>query len=131
MPYTTQEDRKQKLYALDGDSVDDAITFLSTYIYNFDAHKAKGAANYIITRILSEGIAPGQQYNYSRINDIIGVLECAKLEFYRRIAAPYEDVKIRENGDIPGYEGWPERSSLEIFYGQICEILFSGRDLSS
>ena len=30
----------------------------------------------------------------------MGVLECCKLEFYRRVAAPYEDIKIEENGDV-------------------------------
>jgi len=32
--------------------------------------------------------------------DAIGALECAKLELYRRVAAPYEDTKIAENGDV-------------------------------
>jgi len=27
-------------------------------------------------------------------------LECAKLELYRMIAAPYEDTKIKENGSV-------------------------------
>jgi len=31
---------------------------------------------------------------------MIGVLECVKQEFYRRKVAPYEDIKIIENGDI-------------------------------
>lgn len=31
---------------------------------------------------------------------ILGVLECVKLELYRRVAAPYEDRKIEENGDV-------------------------------
>lgn len=30
----------------------------------------------------------------------ISAIECAKLEFYRRIVAPYEDIKIKENGDV-------------------------------
>jgi hypothetical protein len=38
--------------------------------------------------------------NYSDYNEIIGVLECAKMEFYRRLAAPYEDSKIIVNGDV-------------------------------
>ncbi len=32
-------------------------------------------------------------------NALIGVLESAKLELYRRMIAPYEDVKMKENGD--------------------------------
>lgn len=31
---------------------------------------------------------------------MVGVLECAKLEAYRRIASPHEDKKIDENGDV-------------------------------
>jgi predicted DNA-binding protein with PD1-like motif len=38
--------------------------------------------------------------SYRTINDVIGALEGAKLEFYRRVAAPYEDQKIQENGDV-------------------------------
>lgn len=58
-----------------------------------------GELNYVITRLLNVYIhAKGK--NYQNINEIIGVLECAKLELYRRIAAPYEDTKIAENGDV-------------------------------
>jgi hypothetical protein len=32
--------------------------------------------------------------------DIAGALECCKLEFYRRVAVPYEDQKIKSNGDV-------------------------------
>lgn len=56
-----------------------------------------GDLNYIITRLISLGMAPS---SYAQINSVIGVLECAKLELYRRIAAPYEDVKARTNGDV-------------------------------
>jgi hypothetical protein len=38
--------------------------------------------------------------SYATINDIMGALEGAKAEFYRRVAAPYEDTKIKENGDV-------------------------------
>jgi len=37
---------------------------------------------------------------YAQINDVLGAIEGAKLEFYRRVAAPYEDGKIKENGDV-------------------------------
>ena len=37
---------------------------------------------------------------YQTYNDIIGALEGAKLELYRRKIAPYEDKKIKENGDV-------------------------------
>lgn len=37
---------------------------------------------------------------YQQINDVLGALEGAKLEFTRRIVVPYEDKKIVENGDV-------------------------------
>jgi hypothetical protein len=40
--------------------------------------------------------------NYEHINTVVGALECAKIEFSRRVAAPYEDLKIAENGDVYG-----------------------------
>jgi hypothetical protein len=57
-----------------------------------------GILNYAFSKIALEII--DKQPKYSKINDIIGALECAKLELYRRTAAPYEDRKIGENGDI-------------------------------
>lgn len=38
--------------------------------------------------------------SYLTLNGIIGVLECVKLEFYRRLLSVYEDKKIDENGDV-------------------------------
>ena len=38
--------------------------------------------------------------NYAGINDVMGALSCAGAEFYRRWAAPYEDYKISQNGDV-------------------------------
>jgi hypothetical protein len=57
-----------------------------------------GELNYVITAYLTEYLAG--ETNYYRINEVIGVLECAKLELYRRVAAPYEDKKKEENGDV-------------------------------
>ena len=59
-----------------------------------------GELNYVITYIVNEYL--GNSYGYSDINEVIGVLECAKLELYRRIASPYEDEKIQQNGDVYG-----------------------------
>ena len=41
-----------------------------------------------------------QGLNYQTINDILGALEGAKQEFYRRVAVPYENMKAYQNGDI-------------------------------
>lgn len=36
---------------------------------------------------------------YDQIVDVVGSLENTKLEWYRRVAHPYEDDKLLENGD--------------------------------
>jgi len=38
--------------------------------------------------------------SYQTFNDIIGALEGAKLEFYRRVVVRYEEEKIKANGDV-------------------------------
>lgn len=58
-----------------------------------------GELNYMITTLLL-GYVDEHGKRYATINDCLGALEGAKLEFYRRLAAPYEDDKIAENGDV-------------------------------
>lgn len=43
-----------------------------------------------------------QGVSYSAINEMIGALECAKLELYRVLASPYEDTKMQQNGGVYG-----------------------------
>ncbi len=57
-----------------------------------------GELNYVVTRLCDRML--GSDVNYSKINALIGALECAKLELYRRVAAPYEVSKSLENGDV-------------------------------
>lgn len=63
-----------------------------------------GDLNYAITKILHNYL---DMYglDYSNINEVIGVLECAKMELYRMVAAPYEDKKRSVNGGISSLEG--------------------------
>ena len=58
-----------------------------------------GELNYKIT-LLAKQYLETNGLSYLSINDILGALEGAKLEFYRRVVVPYEDEKILENGDI-------------------------------
>ena len=51
--------------------------------------------------LLSQAEEAGRT-RYAHLNEAIGVLECAKLELYRRVAAPYEDGKRAETGDVYG-----------------------------
>lgn len=76
-----------------------------TYDYSIDLPKeiakhveTTGDLNYVISTIIHEYFKRGGRYQH--INDILGALEGAKLEFYRRVAEDYEDNKIVENGDI-------------------------------
>lgn len=62
-----------------------------------------GELNYVFTLYALDYIER-KGASYQHINDVIGALEGAKLEFYRRFAAHYEDAKIVENGDLPLYE---------------------------
>lgn len=65
-----------------------------------------GELNYQITRLIlhfmnpmSHGGIDGEGL-YARATKVIGVLETAKLELYRRVLAPHEDIKKKENGDV-------------------------------
>lgn len=75
--------------------------------------KDAGELNYLITSLCiatmrdwgheacaEGGVAPMDLISYASINAVIGALECAKLELYRRQAAPYEDQKVLDNGDM-------------------------------
>lgn len=58
-----------------------------------------GELNFIITRLCLDYLVE-QCTDYGVLNEVIGVLECAKLEFYRRAVAVYEDKKCETNGDL-------------------------------
>ena len=61
--------------------------------------ETEGDLNYVITRLCHEFLNKKGE-KYSIYNTIIGVLECAKLELYRRKVSFYEEKKIKENGDV-------------------------------
>lgn len=66
-----------------------------------DFPKTAGELNYVITRICDMFLRASQK-KYSNHNEIVGVLECVKQEYLRRIVAVYEDAKLKENGDVYG-----------------------------
>jgi len=75
MPYIKQEDRKPQ------------------------SATNPGMLNYQITGLVS-GYMNEKGLSYQTINDVLGALEGAKQEFYRRIAVPYENEKLSTNGDV-------------------------------
>lgn len=87
MPYIEQARRQELVIFNDpfGEPPDNALTV--------------GELNFQLTDVIlnymdTKGIS------YQTINDILGALEGAKLEFYRRVAAPYEEKKKEQNGDV-------------------------------
>lgn len=60
------------------------------------ANEIEGELNYLITSILHGTYRP----KYFSYNRAIGLLECIKLEFYRKKVAKYEDKKEKENGPV-------------------------------
>lgn len=57
-----------------------------------------GELNYLVTRMCDIYIGP--DLSYTAINEVVGALECVKLELYRKLAAGYEDTKEAENGRV-------------------------------
>lgn len=77
------------------DGLDPTIDELSALI------RTSGELNYTVTRLILNHLGyPDQPLSYPKINDVFGVIECVKHEIYRRVAAPYEDKKKQENGDV-------------------------------
>ncbi len=60
-----------------------------------------GVLNYLITEVCQLYLQKKGE-SYRHYNDIVGVLDCVKQELYRRRIIPYEDKKIKENGDVYG-----------------------------
>ena len=63
------------------------------------APETPGELNFMLSYICREYMRKKQR-RYSTFNDIIGALDAAKLEFYRRVVGPYENKAIKRNGDI-------------------------------
>jgi hypothetical protein len=65
------------------------------------AEKAEcaGDLNYAITVILHQYLKR-KGVKYANANELVGMMECCKAEFYRTVVAPYEDVKMEENGVV-------------------------------
>ena len=88
MPYIKQSERPKFKNALDN-LVKELLE---------DPDSMAGNFNYCVTIILKRLIEKNKRYK--TMNDLIGALECAKLELYRRVVGPYEDEKIGTNGDV-------------------------------
>jgi hypothetical protein len=59
-----------------------------------------GELNYFITYHIQRYLGDRLRQDYTAYNEVIGVLESVKLEFYRRVVVPYEEQKRFDNGDV-------------------------------
>jgi len=59
-----------------------------------------GELNYEISKLVNHYLIRKGEFRYEYLNEVIGALECAKLEMYRRVVVPYEEKKLAESGDI-------------------------------
>ena len=84
MPYIKKEDRQY---------FDETIKAISEDVAN------EGDLNYIFTSLLHDRIEV-EGISYQTLNNLIGVLECCKLELYRVLVGPYEDTKKKLNGSV-------------------------------
>jgi len=91
MPYIKTEQREK---------YGNSIGILTSNLQNNgkDGIPIVGDVNYVISKLLWNIFDCNPSYTLG--NNLIGVLECVKQEMYRRKLAPYEDQKIKENGDI-------------------------------
>lgn len=91
MPYVDASARRR---------IDPHVEALARALGGAGVHGGEGELNYAITRLLVAAL--GDVPRYRDYNAAIGVLECAKLELYRRAASAYEDSKRAEHGDVYG-----------------------------
>lgn len=88
MPYIKVEDRQKLVPHLD----------LLLKVMKEAGFLGAGHMNYAITYLLKEMYPESR--GYKGINEAMGVLNCVSAEYYRRLAAPFEETKIQENGDV-------------------------------
>jgi len=92
MPYIKEEHRKL---------LDPIINDLKRDIVNItlddESVNLECVINYTLTKLLSMMYSAK---TYDEINDVIGMLECCKLEYYRKVAATINDQSEYDQGEI-------------------------------
>ena len=107
MPYIPQKDRKRLDPMID--QLAEKINALSRD-YEYEAAFA-GLLNYACTRLTLKIIhLRFGKIRYWIIAAVTGVFKNASDEFYRRLAAPYEDKQIAKNGDVDFYAEYKKRN---------------------
>ena len=59
-----------------------------------------GELTYLLYRECVRYARDAHMESFATYAEILGCLEATKLELYRRHVAPYENIKLEENGDV-------------------------------
>ena len=94
MPYIRSEDRAK--FHLHADHGAEGIKL---------AADNAGELQYCFALLIKTYLARKGEHNYryQDLNDVMGALAGAQMEFYRVLVVPYEDDKILTNGGVYGY----------------------------
>ena len=57
-----------------------------------------GELTYVLYRTCLDYLGPNPRFTH--FAEVLGALSATENEFYRRQVAPYEDIKILQNGDV-------------------------------
>lgn len=87
MPYIKKDKRP---------AIDALLAPVIKYLQSLPVEEQDGTLNYTITKII-KNLYPKKYFHFNRA---LGVLSAVTHELYRRVIGPYEDEKIRENGDV-------------------------------
>jgi len=92
MPYIKPEFREELVREVN-------FHIFEGYLASLKFQDFLGALNYVVFSIVKKWLEKNGTC-YAHLAGIVGTLTCCISEIYRRIASPYEDKKIKENGDV-------------------------------
>lgn len=87
MPYVEAQARPQ---------LDALMDPLIDHVKEMPTEVQDGVLNYALTRML-KSIYPSRYFHFNRA---LGVLSAVTQEYYRVVVGPYEDTKIKQNGQV-------------------------------
>ncbi|KKN70878.1 hypothetical protein LCGC14_0426610 [marine sediment metagenome] len=90
MPYISKDSRAEH---------DDEINELAIKLNELENDELSGHLNYVFFR-LAGLLCQEDDLSYARMAVVSSAMSEAQAEFRRRVMAPYENEKIKENGDV-------------------------------
>lgn len=114
MPYVTQDNRKELQ-----ETLNELVYVLHRLEDNSEGTTRAGNLNYVVSYLINE-MYPVNKYR--ELNDAVGMLECCKLELYRRRVGPYEDVAITTNGDLSNYPSIEKKKKVSHFWKRFLNV---------